>query len=136
MLAVSGKLNRRMGGPGFELFRFKDDHSPIYDHSDPDKLDNPGTWRQSHQADSTVMRSRDGGRNWEPAGRGLPEHMRGNIEAMSMAIYVDRFSLFAATTDGDIFASHDGAESWTRIASELAPVSKVGHYMPLRATAA
>ena len=41
VLAVSGTLDRRMGGPGFELFRFKDDHSPIYDHTDPAKVDNP-----------------------------------------------------------------------------------------------
>ena len=39
MLAVSGTLDRRMGGPGFEAFSFKDDHSPIYDHSDPARID-------------------------------------------------------------------------------------------------
>jgi cytochrome c553 len=32
MLAVSGTLDRRMGGPGFAVFRYQDDHSPIYDH--------------------------------------------------------------------------------------------------------
>ena len=41
VLAVSGTLDRRMGGPGFDLFYFKDDHSPIYDHTHPDKVDNP-----------------------------------------------------------------------------------------------
>ena len=39
VLAVSGTLDRRMGGPGFEAFSFKDDHSPIYDHSDPARID-------------------------------------------------------------------------------------------------
>jgi hypothetical protein len=39
VLAVSGALDRRMGGPGFEAFSFKDDHSPIYDHSDPARVD-------------------------------------------------------------------------------------------------
>ncbi|GIW89082.1 MAG: cytochrome c [Isosphaeraceae bacterium] len=34
MLAVSGLLRRTMYGPGFEVFRFKDDHSPTYDHED------------------------------------------------------------------------------------------------------
>jgi uncharacterized protein DUF1553/uncharacterized protein DUF1549/F5/8 type C domain-containing protein len=47
VLAVSGKLDLRMGGPGFELFRFKDDHSPIYDHSDTSKSDRPETWRRT-----------------------------------------------------------------------------------------
>ena len=41
VLTASGTLDSRMGGPGFELFYFKDDHSPIYDHTDPSKVDNP-----------------------------------------------------------------------------------------------
>lgn len=41
ILAISGTLDRTMGGPGFEPFRFKDDHSPIYDHTDPARVDNP-----------------------------------------------------------------------------------------------
>jgi hypothetical protein len=40
-LAVADRLDSRMGGPGFELFRFKDDHSPIYDHDAPDRIDPP-----------------------------------------------------------------------------------------------
>jgi hypothetical protein len=34
MLAASGLLRSTMYGPGFEVFRFKDDHSPTYDHED------------------------------------------------------------------------------------------------------
>jgi hypothetical protein len=34
VLAVAGTLDPTRGGPGFEPFRFKDDHSPIYDHED------------------------------------------------------------------------------------------------------
>ena len=47
VLAVSGKLDPRMGGPGFELFRFKDDHSPVYDHAAPEKADDPATFRRT-----------------------------------------------------------------------------------------
>jgi hypothetical protein len=47
VLAVSGKLNLEMGGPGFELFRFKDDHSPVYDHSARETLDGPRVWRRA-----------------------------------------------------------------------------------------
>jgi len=47
VLAVSGKLDLTMGGPGFELFRFKDDHSPIYDHSAIDKINDPATFRRT-----------------------------------------------------------------------------------------
>ncbi len=47
VLAVAGTLDRRMGGPGFELFFFKDDHSPTYDHTDPAKVDNPQVRRRT-----------------------------------------------------------------------------------------
>ncbi len=47
VLAVSGKLDLRMGGPGFELFRFKDDHSPVYDHTAVDKINDPANWRRT-----------------------------------------------------------------------------------------
>ncbi len=47
VLAVSGKLDLQMGGPGFELFRFKDDHSPVYDHTALDKIHDPRTYRRT-----------------------------------------------------------------------------------------
>jgi hypothetical protein len=47
VLAVSGELDPAMGGPGFELFRFKDDHSPIYDHTAPGVLEKPGARRRT-----------------------------------------------------------------------------------------
>jgi hypothetical protein len=47
VLAVSGKLDLKMGGPGYDLFRFKDDHSPIYDHSALEKIHDPATYRRT-----------------------------------------------------------------------------------------
>ncbi len=47
VLAVSGTLDSTMGGPGFALFRFKDDHSPIYDHTAPEAIDNPQVRRRT-----------------------------------------------------------------------------------------
>jgi Protein of unknown function (DUF1549)/Protein of unknown function (DUF1553)/Planctomycete cytochrome C len=47
VLAVSGILDSTMGGPGFELFRFKNDHSPVYDHSAPEVFDNPTARRRT-----------------------------------------------------------------------------------------
>src|SRR5206468_12571894 len=46
-MAVSGMLRLQMGGPGFDLFRFKDDHSPVYDHSAIEKINDPATWRRT-----------------------------------------------------------------------------------------
>lgn len=47
VLATSGRLDRRMGGPGYDLFRFKDDHSPVYDHADLARLHDPATYRRT-----------------------------------------------------------------------------------------
>jgi hypothetical protein len=47
VLAVSGKLDLTMGGRGVDLFRFKDDHSPVYDYTAPGIVDRPETWRRT-----------------------------------------------------------------------------------------
>ena len=47
VLAVSGQLDRRQGGPGYDLFRFKDDHSPVYDHFDVNRIHDPATYRRT-----------------------------------------------------------------------------------------
>ena len=47
VLAVSGKLDLTAGGPGFELFRYTDDKSPVYDHFDVDKINDPANWRRT-----------------------------------------------------------------------------------------
>jgi hypothetical protein len=47
VLTVSGRLDRRMGGAGFELFRFRDDHSPEYDHSDLARIHDPAGYRRT-----------------------------------------------------------------------------------------
>jgi mono/diheme cytochrome c family protein len=47
ILAVSGKLDPTVGGQPFELFRFKDDHSPIYDFGDLETIENSSVWRRT-----------------------------------------------------------------------------------------
>ena len=47
VLTVSGTLDPTRGGPGFEPFRFKDDHSPVYDHEDVARLLAPDCRRRS-----------------------------------------------------------------------------------------
>lgn len=93
---------------------------------------NPGVWRESRRADATIVKSRDRGRTWTDASAGLPADRRPNIEAMSIATYPGGFTLFAGTTDGEIFASEDSAGHWTLIGAHLAPVSKGNHYRSLQ----
>ncbi|MCC6152732.1 MAG: DUF1553 domain-containing protein, partial [Candidatus Hydrogenedentes bacterium] len=46
VLAVSGKLDLTMGGPGYDLFVFKDDHSPGY-YYDKFDVSDPKSFRRS-----------------------------------------------------------------------------------------
>jgi hypothetical protein len=46
ILAISGDLDLTMGGASVQQFRFKDDHSPVYDYAAYD-LDGPGASRRS-----------------------------------------------------------------------------------------
>ncbi len=94
----------------------------------------PGRWGTTHTADSRIARSRDGGRHWEILEQGLPEHIRGNIEAMSMNVWQDGFALFAGTTDGDVYYSEDEGNNWKKIIEGLPPLSKVGHFRYLKAS--
>ncbi len=93
--------------------------------------DAPGTWRTSHFAGARISRSRDGGRSWEILRNGLPDRMQASIEAFCLEEAGDSFSLFAATTSGEVLSSEDGGEHWERIISGLAPISKGGHYRNL-----
>lgn len=91
----------------------------------------PQHWREKRRADSKVARSRDGGCSWEIL-EGFPRSLRGNAEAMSMAVWSNKFALFVGTTDGEVFLSENEGENWSQIANGLAPISKGGHYRQLQ----
>lgn len=92
----------------------------------------PGTWRKTHSANARILRSRDRGKTWERVRTGLPEHLRGNVEAMTLNVNGTASAIYAGTTDGDLFASEDAGDTWTKIASGLPPISKWGHYLALK----
>jgi photosystem II stability/assembly factor-like uncharacterized protein len=93
--------------------------------------DAPGTWRTTHFAGARISRSRDGGRAWEILRNGLPDRMQASIEAFCLEEAGESFSIFAATTSGEVWCSQDGGDHWERIISGLAPISKAGHYRNL-----
>jgi photosystem II stability/assembly factor-like uncharacterized protein len=88
----------------------------------------PSAWPKEKTADARIARSDDGGKSWQIFTKGLPEHIRGNVEAMSMNVWPEGIGLFAATLDGTVFFSGDEGESWSTLVTGLAPVSKGGHH--------
>ncbi len=131
--------------------RYSDTKSPIggypdqltYLPSNPEVLvasgarGNPFTWMQTAFAGSRIGLSRDHGRTWKILSGGLPapEQWRSAVEAMTLEEWDDSFSVFAGTTSGEVFATDDGGETWSLIASGLAPISKGLHYMVLNRAA-
>ena len=91
----------------------------------------PPDWRRTGTASASVGRSRDGGRTWERLDLGVPVLLRANVEAMSLCAWPGGLSLFAGTTDGDVFASDDGGATWGPIVRGLGPVSQSSHYRDL-----
>jgi photosystem II stability/assembly factor-like uncharacterized protein len=149
-LYVSGGAGLWQSDDGGETWRNTTDHHHeiggypdqlVYHPANPDLMfvasakDSPGEWRSHPFAGARISRSRDGGKTWEPLTNGLPDRMQGNVEAMCLEVtgFGEACSLFAATTAGEVFVSDDAGDSWTLALSDLAPISKGGHYVPLMA---
>lgn len=113
----------------------------VYRPSDPKLMfmtaahDAPGTWRTTHFAGTRISRSKDGGRSWEILKNGLPDRLQASIEAFCLEEAGNATSIFAGTTAGEIFCSEDLGERWNTIVTDLAPISKAGHYRNLVAAA-
>lgn len=98
---------------------------------------NPTTWRKAGPlayAGAKIYRSNDGGKNWQRLGGGLPESLKHEFGALCLEESNGSCSIFGGTTGGEVFCSEDGGESWSCIASDLAPISKKGHERLLAAS--
>src|SRR5512137_252355 len=97
---------------------------------------NPYTWFKSGKAEGSLLRSRDGGKNWEPAMLGLPVGGRANFEALTVVSFPEGVSLFVGNTDGEIFLNENLGGQWSKIISGAPPIAKSGHHSILRFTSA
>jgi photosystem II stability/assembly factor-like uncharacterized protein len=71
-----------------------------------------------------VYRTIDGGDHWEALERGLPEQCYANVLRDSLAIDAhDPAGLYVGTTGGEVFASADAGESWSRLPASFARVT-------------
>jgi len=89
--------------------------------------DPPNIWRETGDARSAIVASRDNGETWHQVTDGLPERLPGNIEAMAMIHWRGGYGFLAGTTDGEVYASFEKGRNWRLIASGLAAVSKCVH---------
>ena len=83
----------------------------------------PVHWYELGRARGKIFRSRDAGKTWERLLGGLPNGQRALFRALTIEARTDGYSLYAADTDGQVFESLDGGETWTIIA-DVPPVSK------------
>ncbi len=90
----------------------------------------PLHWYERGRARGKIFRSPDAGKTWQRLLGGLPNGQRALFSALTIEARPDGYALFAADTDGQVFESLDGGDSWTIIA-DVAPVSKGEFYKGL-----
>ena len=90
----------------------------------------PLHWYERGRARGKIFRSPDAGKTWQRLLGGLPNGQRALFSALTIEAWNGGFSIYAADTDGQVFESLDGGDSWTIIA-DVAPVSKGEFYKGL-----
>jgi photosystem II stability/assembly factor-like uncharacterized protein len=70
-----------------------------------------------------VMRTRDGGRSFEPLRTGLPQtHAYHLVYRHCLDVTGDGRTLAFGSTTGSVWISEDGGDSWSRLSAELPPI--------------
>jgi photosystem II stability/assembly factor-like uncharacterized protein len=87
----------------------------------------PNMWRQTGNARTAVVTSKDRGKTWQQLRGGLPEEIAGNFEAATMMTWPGGFGFLTGSTDGEIYASFDQGQTWALIAENVGAVSKCVH---------
>ena len=90
----------------------------------------PVHWYELGRARGKMFRSPDAGQTWQRLLGGLPNGQRALFSALTIEARPDGYSLHAADTDGQVFESLDGGDTWTIIA-DVPPVAKADFYKGL-----
>jgi len=84
---------------------------------------NPGEWRRPSGAEAELIRTRDGGRSWEPLLTGAP-----SAKPFAGAIAYDPANpdhVYVGARAGGLTASYDGGETWLPLGVELSAVNDI-----------
>ncbi len=86
-------------------------------------------WASEGTAHPKYMTSRDHGKTWQKAMKGMPDPVPGNLEVAAMHDSDEGgLELYAGTACGQLYVSRDNADSWTPVAEHLQPMSKGPHF--------
>lgn len=88
----------------------------------------PREWAKERNADATVMVSHDFGTTWQERREGLPNPVVGNIEAMGLHQQGEQVLISVGTATGEVYVSENEGHHWERVAHNVPPISKAGHF--------
>jgi photosystem II stability/assembly factor-like uncharacterized protein len=91
------------------------------------KPPNPG-WARTGTTQPGIVRSRDAGNTWTRIMAGMPDPVRGNIEAAALHHSEAGVELFAGTACGELFTSRNEGDAWTVVSNALPAISKGPHF--------
>ena len=86
-----------------------------------------GMLRYASEAKFRVYRSRNGGQDWEPLTRGLPQR-NAYVHAMREGMATDSLDpcgVYVGTANGQVFYSRDGGDHWELLVEYLPPINSV-----------
>jgi len=84
----------------------------------------PPFWRRPEGADSAFYRSEDQGSSWKRLSGGLPDHFKSAPRTIA-GDPEDPDALFVGMTDGTVWLSGDGGESFRQILKDLPQVTSI-----------
>ena len=122
---IGRRMPKRIGDIGFPIVGHPTDANTVWVFP----MDGTAIWpRTSPDARPAVYRTRDAGRNWERLDRGLPPR-NAWLTVFRQAMDADDVrrapGVYFGTTSGELWASRDGGESWTRLAEHLPRILSV-----------
>ena len=90
-----------------------------------------GLSKDGKTVDARIINTSSGAGLQGSVGQGNYSAAKAGIAAMTLVAYPGGYSLFIGNTEGEVYASEDGGDTWAEIAGTLAPVSKGDHHLLL-----